>query len=331
MINCCLNRTVDKDMLNTPAAVSEDARLIGTTATLSSYIDHKRRVAYVDTIGYGDVRFRQNHEAFALYFRELVCYASIGYNWVFLVLRYQQLTEDVLIYIETLEKLLGCNIFARCTLVFTHCKLKNMTREKCLEANKEHKRIANVIQQVNSIIFGNMNTDADSDADEDEEEKERYRKKKQKQRIVFMEQMLHMIDHTDNQLLSLDQFWFEYYWTKFSLFMAHCYEKISGKQNKLSKLYQLSADLKNGASVLIYYDECPICLELITEIDGHQPTACKTKCNHIFHYACLQKWIERQDYCPNCSTNLRVLPERNAGRKIGLRAIKDESRPCSAD
>ncbi|CAF4173606.1 unnamed protein product, partial [Rotaria sordida] len=188
-----------------------------------------------------------------------------------------------------------------------------MTREKCLEANKEHEQIVNMIQKVNSVIFGNMTTDADSDTDDDEEEKERSRKKKQKQRNVFMEQMLHMVDHTDNQLLTLDRHWFEYYWTKFSLFMAYCYEKISGKQNQLSKLYQLSADLKLGASVVIYYDECPICLELITEINGHEPTACKTKCDHIFHYACLQKWIERQGYCPNCNTNLHVLPERKDG------------------
>lgn len=67
-------------MLNKPAAVSADAQLYGTTASLSSYIDHQRGTVYVDTIGYGDARFRENQEAFALYFRELVCYTSIGYN-----------------------------------------------------------------------------------------------------------------------------------------------------------------------------------------------------------------------------------------------------------
>lgn len=208
-----------------------------------------------------------------------------------------------------------------------------MTREKCIEANKEHEQIANIIQKVNSVIFGNMITDTGSDTDDDDEGKERSRMKKQKKRAAFMENMLHVIDHTDNQLLKLEIYWFEYYWTKFSLLMAYCYEKISGKENRLSKLYQISADLKSGASILIYYDECSICLVLITEIDGHEPTACKTKCNHIFHYTCLKKWLERQDSCPSCNTNLRILPERKDGRKIGLREIREEqtTAACSAD
>ncbi|CAF1255493.1 unnamed protein product [Adineta steineri] len=318
-------------MLNKPASVSDDMRLIGTTATLSSYIDHKRRIAYVDTVGYGDVRFRQNQEAFALYFRELVCYTSIRYNWTFLVLRYQQLTEDVLIYIETLENLLGKNVLTRCTLVFTHCTVKNMTLERCLEANKEHEPTINVIKKIKNVIFGNMINDAKSDTDDDEEYTKQSSKKTQKLRNAFMEQMLHLIDNTNNELLKLDKNWFEYYWTKFSLFMAHCHKKISGKKSKLSELYQLSADLKSGANILIYYDECPICLELITEIDGHEPTACKTKCEHIFHHACLRTWLERQDCCPNCNTILRGLPEKKNGRKIWLTEIKEEQSACTAN
>lgn len=332
MINCCLNRSVDKESLTKPAAVSADDRLIGTTKALSNYIDHKNQIAYVDTLGYGDVRFKEHQELFALYFRELICYSSIGYNWVFLVLRYQQLTEDILIYVETIEKLLGKDGYNRCTLVLTHCSIKHMTREQCIAANKDQESIVHILQKVHNVIFGDMITIDDTDTDDDEKEREHTNKKQYKKRNRLMEQMLSTIDSRDNQLLTLDRSWLDYYSTKFALFMAHCYRKLTGIESKMSILYQLSADLKKGPNLLIYYDDCAICMELITEIEGHIPKACQTKCNHIFHYECLQKWFEKQNFCPNCNERFMSLPKRENGRSIGLREINEErSNACCAE
>jgi hypothetical protein len=74
---------------------------------------------------------------------------------------------------------------------------------------------------------------------------------------------------------------------------------------------------------MIYYQECSICLELITEIVNHSPKACITKCGHVFHYQCLKKVFEDKKECPNCRTNLRNLPERISALVAGLKQISN--------
>ena len=98
-----------------------------------------------------------------------------------------------------------------------------------------------------------------------------------------MEQILSIIDRTDKQLFTLEKSWFDFYWTRFSLLMIYCYEKLTGQENKMNSLYRLSANMKKDANPIIYYDECTICLELIVEIYGHESRACRKTCNHVFH------------------------------------------------
>ncbi|CAF1307909.1 unnamed protein product [Didymodactylos carnosus] len=327
MVNCCYNRSVDLDELKAPSGVSEDDRIIGTTSSISNYVDQRNKIVYVDTIGYGDVRFHQDRESFLLFFRELICYSSIGYNWLFLFIRYQQLSADIFVYIQTLEQLLGEKAFTRCSIVFTHCKIKGMTRERCIEANKEHDGIVRILKKFNNIIFGDMDTDAvseeDSDSDDDQQAKERLHDKKRKQRTKFMNKMLTQIDHTDETILSLEKHWYQHYWTKFTSLMGYYFEKVVGKPNELSKLYKLAAGLKKDIPVTIYYEECSICLELIIEIVDHSPKACITKCGHVFHYDCLRRSFDQQKKCPNCRKDLRSLPEKVSGLVIGLKQVQD--------
>ncbi len=54
-------------------------------------------------------------------------------------------------------------------------------------------------------------------------------------------------------------------------------------------------------------DNCSICFEKINSED----VLSITSCNHIYHYNCLDKWIESKKecldiLCPLCRTNLRV-------------------------
>ncbi|CAF2402218.1 unnamed protein product [Rotaria sp. Silwood2] len=260
-------------------------------------------------------------ESFLLFFRELVCYASIGYNWLFLVLRFERLTQDILIYVEMLEQLLGENALARCTIVFTHCKLKDINRAKCIEANRDSPRIVTMLEKAHSIIFGDMDTFEDDDSDV--ETRNRINQSQAKRRQHFMEQLLQQIDSTDDNMLTLEESWFRTYWARFTQYIGYCIEKIFGKSNELSKHYRLTAALKKEIPVTIYYESCSICLDLILEIWNTEPKACVTKCGHIFHYNCLKEWFTKKKECPNCRADLRSLPERMVGQRIGLRPIND--------
>lgn len=224
LINCCYNRVVDLQSLCQPATVGDDDRLAGTTASVSNYVDARHKNLFVDTVGYGDVRFEGNVQTFLLFCRELVCQASVGYNWVFLVLHYQILTQDTLTYAETLEQLLGQNALSRCTLVFTHCK-KKTNREKCVQANEQYPRIVQLLQKVHSVIFGDMDTFEDDTESSDEEVDQGNIKKQEKRRKRLMDQMLQRIDETDDGLLLLDQAWYEIYWSRFTQFLGCCLEK----------------------------------------------------------------------------------------------------------
>ncbi len=327
MINCCYNRSVEKAMLETPAGVSVPDSIIGTTSSISNYVDQRNKIVYVDTVGYGDVRFHQNRESFLLFFRELICYSSIGFNWIFLFIPFSKMTQDNLVYIQSLEALLGEKAFSRCTIVFTNCKVSNMDRQRCIEANKQHGEIVTILNKVYNVIFGDMDTEAvltDSDGDSDgEKTDENIRKRQVKKRTKFMNKMLLEIDQIDEKTLTLEKDWYEYYKTKFTTFMGYLWEKILGKPNELSKLYKLAIGLKKDIPVIIYYEECSICLELIIEIVDHTPKACITKCGHIFHYDCLKRSFDEQKKCPNCRKDLRSLPEKMTGLVIGMKEVQD--------
>jgi len=44
--------------------------------------------------------------------------------------------------------------------------------------------------------------------------------------------------------------------------------------------------------------ECPICFS------GYEKTACRLKCGHMFHEACLNSWMEKSATCPLCRSNV---------------------------
>ena len=274
-------------------------------------------------MGYGDARFWTDTESFLLFFRELICYTSIGYNWIFLVLRFERLTQDILLYIEMLEQLLGENALIRCTIVFTHCKIRDMNARKCMEANRESPRIVHLLGKAHSIIFGDMDTFENDDSDVEIREGNNLSQMRRRQR--FMEQMIQRIDCTDEHILTLDESWFRSYWTRFKQYLGYCAEKAFGKRNELSKRYRLIAALKKEIPVTIYYESCGICLDLILEIWNTEAKASITTCGHIFHYDCIRKWFNQKKICPICRADLRSLPERLFAQRIGLQPIHDDS------
>lgn len=47
-------------------------------------------------------------------------------------------------------------------------------------------------------------------------------------------------------------------------------------------------------------DDCPICYESVTP-----GTSTTTRCNHVFHSTCLQRWMEVKTTCPMCRDDIR--------------------------
>jgi len=325
MINCCYNRSVDTNALKQPANVANSASCIGTTSSISNYVDRQNRIVYVDTIGYGDVRFHQDRDSFFIFFHELICHSSIGFNWIFLFLRFQQISEDTLIYFQTLQQLLGEKSLLRCTMVFTHCPEKDMSLEKFIEVNKQHEQFVNIIRNVANVIFGDMETENKhiQSGNVPPQIVEWFENQLYEQRYLFMRQMLKQIDQADDKILELRQDWSKFYWTKFKTFIGYCWEKIFRQSNELSKLYKTTSEMKEGILLMIFYQECSICLELIIEIINHTPKACITKCGHVFHYECLKKVFDQKKECPNCRTNLQSLPERISACIAGCKQVVD--------
>ncbi|CAF3542759.1 unnamed protein product [Rotaria socialis] len=145
-----------------------------------------------------------------------------------------------------------------------------------------------------------------------------------------MDSILKCIDDVDDNVLVLEQIWYETYWTRFTQFLGYCVEKVVGKGNPLSELYRLTTKLKGEIPITIHYDECSICLELIVEVSNEPGTVCITKCNHIFHHACLARWFKILKECPNCQANLQSIPERMLARGIELQQIADPLKPAQS-
>jgi len=52
--------------------------------------------------------------------------------------------------------------------------------------------------------------------------------------------------------------------------------------------------------------ECPICYEKITS-----KTSITTRCKHVFHNACLQRWMETSQTCPMCRGDIHPTKGRH--------------------
>ena len=77
--------------------------------------------------------------------------------------------------------------------------------------------------------------------------------------------------------------------------------------NKISIiLSEMNNDLKDDENDSI---ECPICYEKLDEInnDNNDNSAVELLCKHKFCKNCIKKWLEKNDECPICKSNLREM------------------------
>jgi len=78
------------------------------------------------------------------------------------------------------------------------------------------------------------------------------------------------------------------------------------KKEKMSKKLWV----KNEKGVL-EAPSCCICLNVMKE----KCDVTKLKCNHLFHYKCLQKWIENKEVCPFCRGKIEFKVEKKKSVK----------------
>jgi hypothetical protein len=71
--------------------------------------------------------------------------------------------------------------------------------------------------------------------------------------------------------------------------------------NTKIKLYS-SADNEREGEV----EDIPRCSICIADIENNQIIREITKCKHIFHVECADKWFENKIKCPNCRQDIRI-------------------------
>ena len=57
-------------------------------------------------------------------------------------------------------------------------------------------------------------------------------------------------------------------------------------------------EIENIGDIIIYNNECPICLD-----DIHYEDGCMLKCNHAYHQDCINQWVifSKNNICPLCN------------------------------
>lgn len=68
-----------------------------------------------------------------------------------------------------------------------------------------------------------------------------------------------------------------------------------------SSNYCISCETVQVEKLIIEGALCSICLELFRITNE---LVCANHCNHIFHKTCLDEWLQQNETCPNCRTNL---------------------------
>lgn len=103
----------------------------------------------------------------------------------------------------------------------------------------------------------------------------------------------------------------EWSWISAAVLLIHCYFNVWQRLQQGWKSFLLRLEAAKKISALPkatekqledYSDLCAICYSEMT-------TARVTKCSHLFHEACLRKWLYIQDKCPMCHAPVTVIEE----------------------
>lgn len=282
VINMIFNDNARPTSLLQPSGTSEGSA--GATACFSTYYCLPD-CALTDSIGFGDNRFNRQETISML--KAVVKNSMVGYNRIYLCVRYGRISDEIRYYIDLLTVIFGKKILKWCTLVFTYCSNEKMTKEKYLELNKTDSYMVSVINAVENVVFGDNavheNTLVES---------------------VFYQNRQRFLDDLRRDMQSSNT---DYYspqpdnvleWIRsiLNVIMSKSVKEIKSGLQEIQDLSVTMSSLMVHQNFANYYGQCTICLD-----DMWDKGSAVTKCGHIFHRTCIDKWLEqKQKNCPMC-------------------------------
>ncbi|CAF1452674.1 unnamed protein product [Adineta ricciae] len=284
LINTIFNNDVKKTSMSKPAKTSEGSA--GATTYFTTYYYYPN-YAFTDTIGFGDNRFDQKH-VFAM-LKAIIKNSMVGYNKIYLCISYGRISSDIRYYIELLTVVFGKRVLKWCTIVFTHCNDEKMTKQKYLEINRCDRDIVQMINSVQDVIFGDNMSDDSVD-------------------YVFIPRRQRLLDSLKEDIEKCNNGCFSPQPENFREWVVAIYNIIMSRYVKQIKtnfdaIHQISlaiVDLGMHKNFSNYYGECSICLEDMWSTDS-----VFTKCHHIFHETCINRWLnDGRNICPLCGTTV---------------------------
>jgi GTPase SAR1 family protein len=298
LINVLFNNAVNKESMSAPAIASDTSS--GVTSIFTTYYNFPD-YAYTDSVGFGDNRY-DNGEIFNA-LKCIIKQSMVGYNRIYLCLRYGRISQEIHCYIEFLTAIFDKDILNYITIVFTHCKDQSMTKAMYLEKNKNDTHICAIINQVSNVIFG------DNNVDDDEEIDQRLWNRRRK----FWTRMKVDLD-TSSTTYYIPHPTDLYDWiTRIGYILkkliamynpigslASIFSITHDEIQKLTKLFGENDHVKYQE----YYGECSICFDSMWSKDSKI-----TKCHHVFHRQCLLQLTRL--VCPLCNGRIDLLHERD--------------------
>ena len=286
IINVLMNNQVDSEAMSRPAGTSDTTS--GQTAFFTTYYDFPN-YAYTDSIGLGDPRFQP--EAMMDSLKSVLKMASVGYNKIYICLQYGRISADTRKYIELISIVFGKRVLEWSSIIFTRCNNQTMTKESFLRKNSADTDIVDIVNRVNTVVFGDNMVDTDPDM-----EKVLHQRRKD-----FLDRIKRDLDETAST---------EVFQLKKRSMIARAQQMVRlifGLQPKANNILSDIRDFARAIAAAMqsskyrnYFGECTICLEDLA--DENQPVI--TQCSHMYHEACLLGWIRNNpDHsCPVCRT-----------------------------
>ncbi|CAF1480359.1 unnamed protein product [Rotaria magnacalcarata] len=282
LINMLYNNSVSKLSLLKPAATSEGSS--GSTAYFTTYYNFPDS-AFTDSIGFGDNRFEKEH-IFSL-LKAIVKNSMVGYNKIYLCMNYGRVSSEVRYYMELLSVIFGDKIFKWCSIVFTHCNDQKMAKASYITLNQNDKYIIDSINRVQNVIFGDNMTD-------DDEEMERILIKRRQYLLDNLQE--DMKNSNADYYIPQPENWIEWVKSIFFMITMRFVNPMKTCFQEIEKVSGAVVDMMSQKNFANYYGKCTICLNDMWNTDSAY-----TKCNHVFHEACINQWVANNSHtCPNC-------------------------------
>jgi hypothetical protein len=284
--------------MSAPAIASDTSS--GVTSIFTTYYNFPD-YAYTDSVGFGDNRY-DNGEIFNA-LKCIIKQSMVGYNRIYLCLRYGRISQEIRYYIEFLTTVFDTDILNYITIVFTHCKDQSMTKAMYLEKNKNDTYICAIINQVPDVIFGDNNIDDDEEIDQILSNRRKNLLAQMKADLETSSTTYYIPHPTDlydwiARICLILRKLIEIYkpMGKLSSILAITHGEIQ----KLTKLFGEKDQVKYQE----YYGECSICFDSMWSED-----TIITKCHHVFHRQCLLQF--KRSVCPLCNGTIDLPDEKN--------------------